>query len=452
MKLALFGGNPIVRNHTRLRIDWPPVGDDDWRAIKRVFDNKDFSGRGSREIIKLEELFSNRFNGMYATALNSGTAALHAALIALDIQPGDEVLIPSLTFVATATAVLYALAVPVFVDIDPIDYNISIKDLERKISNKTKAVIVVHLHGTPAKMDEILKICKKHNLKLVEDVAQAPGATYKGKAVGTFGDVSTFSLMSQKNLATCGECGILLTKTLEQKNKAERLRIYGEIINKNKPRIYSSYSLGWNYTLNPMQAAMVITQLNKFDQLTHEIQVRGRELTAKLKKYKWLQPPLEELGTTSVFHFYRIKFNPNFYPYKKIGRFRKAIQDILNAEGLNMRHYQNIPVSGQIIFSEKRAFGKGLPWVLNKRHINYDIKQYPNTLDVIRSTLVLGAISSSPGYLLCKGTIDKYIRGFEKIEKNMPEVIAYADRLDYKDPWETIPVTSDSFKAVYGIL
>src|SRR3989344_3039163 len=162
MKLALFGGNPIVRNHTRLRIDWPPVGDDDWRAIKRVFDNKDFSGRGSREIIKLEELFSNRFNGMYATALNSGTAALHAALIALDIQPGDEVLIPSLTFVATATAVLYALAVPVFVDIDPIDYNISIKDLERKISNKTKAVIVVHLHGTPAKMDEILKICKKH--------------------------------------------------------------------------------------------------------------------------------------------------------------------------------------------------------------------------------------------------------------------------------------------------
>lgn len=450
-KLALFGGSPLVSDHKSLRIDWPITDESDWQAIERVFKNKDFSGRGSKEVTDLEQVFSKKFDGMYATALSSGTAGLHAALVALGVEPGDEVLVPNLTFVATAVAALHSVAIPVFVDIDPNEYNMSPEDLRRKITSRTKAVIVVHMHGFPARIDEIRHICDEHNIPLVEDVAQSPGATYNGRLLGTYGDASVFSLMSQKNLGTCGEAGMLLTRTLEQKNKAEMLRIYGEIIAEDGSRIYNSYSLGWNYTLNPMQAAMALSQLKKFDDLTQKIQVKGRELNEGLAKFPWVLPPYEIPHSTGVFHFYRVRLMPDL-PKNKIKRFRQAVQDALNAEGLNVRHYQNVPLSGQIIFKERQAHGKGLPWVLNDNPVEYDIHAFPNTLDVIQNTLVLGAISSFPGYLLKDGTVEKYIEGFAKLNDNLPALIQYSERLEYREPWDEIPVTSDSFRAIYGVM
>lgn len=452
-KLALTGGAPLVKNHSSLRGGWPLKTEADYLAIKEAYDCDDFSGRGSKAVATLEKIFSEKHNNMYATAVNSGTAALHAALVALGIEPGDEVIVPNLTFVATAAAVLHNLAVPIFVDIDPITYNMSPIDLEKRISPRTKAIIVVHMHGFPAQMDKIMEICKRHNLKLIEDVAQAPGATFEGQLLGTLGDASAFSLMSQKNIATCGEGGVLLTKTLEQKNKAEMLRIYGEIIGEDGSRMYNSYSLGWNYTLNPIQAAMAVAQLKGFDELTARIQEKGRQLNDGLRQFTWVEPPLELPSTTGVFHFYRVRVGSNLFTGKRAGLFRCAVQNALNAEGLNVRLYQNTPVSGQVIFREKKAYGRGLPWSLNPE-ISYDytINDYPNTLDVLRSTLVLGAISSAPGYLLRKGAVEAYIKGFAKLDSNMDKLIDYANEIsDYKDPWENIPVTSDSFSARYGI-
>lgn len=452
-KLAISGGQPLIKDHSTLRGDWPIKSEKDYAAIQRAYERSDFSGRGSAEVTALERIFSEKHDNMYATAVNSGTAALHAALIALDVQPGDEVLVPNLTFVATAVAALHSLAIPVFVDIDPVSYNMSPVDLVKRITPRTKAVIVVHMHGFPAAMDEIMQICKEHSLKLIEDVAQAPGATYKGKLLGTLGDASAFSLMSQKNMATCGEGGMLLTKTLEQKNKAEMLRIYGEIINEDGSRMYNSFSLGWNYTLNPIQAAMAVTQLETFDELTAKIQERGRQLNEGLSRFAWVQPPIEAPDTTGVFHFYRVRLQSDEFTGKHAGLFRQAVQHALNAEGLNARLYQNVPVSGQIIFREKKAYGKGLPWSLNKGvDYEYTIEDYPNTLDVLRSTLVLGAISSAPGYLLKDGTVEAYIAGFEKLDRNMQAIVDYANAItDYKEPWDSIPVTSDSFSAHYGI-
>lgn len=452
-ELALFGGQPVIKDHATLRGEWPIKDAKDFEAIKRVYDNNDFSGRGSKEVTNLEERFSKMHGGMYATALNSGTAAIHAALIALGIKPGDEVLVPNLTFVATAVAALHCLAVPIFVDIDPNDYNMSPEDIKKRITPRTKAVVVVHMHGTPARMKEIQAICKKHNLKLIEDVAQAPGATIDGQLVGTFGDASAFSLMSQKNLTTCGEAGMLLTKELEQKNRAEMLRIYGEIIGEDGSRMYNSFSLGWNYTLNPMQAAMAVSQLDKFEALTERIQEKGRLLNEGIGQFDWVIAPQEAPGTTNVFHFYRIRLTPHDFPMEKIGLFRRAVHEALNAEGLNARLYQNTPISGQVIFREKKAYGKGLPWSLNPE-INYEYSNddYPNTLDVLRSTLVLGAISSAPGYLLKEGTVEAYIEGFKKLNDHMDQLKEYALSItDYKEPWDDIPVTSDSFSAHYGI-
>lgn len=442
-RLALFGGTPLVKDHASLRTAWPIVTKRDRRAVIESFDREDFSGRGSPEVYALEEEMANHFMMPYATALNSGTAALHVALASLGIGEGDEVIVPNLTFIATAMAVVQNGSVPVFADIDPRTYNITAETILPQVTRKTKAVIVVHLHGFPADLRGIKKLCKERDLALIEDVAQAPGALLDGKPVGSFGDASAFSLMSQKNLATCGECGVLLNRKLDAKNRAEMVRIYGEILKPNAPRKYNSYTLGWNYTLNPLQAAMARTQLRGLDGLTRKIRSAGQRLDKGLSAFTWVRPPKDIRGAQGVYHFYRIGFDPSVFGYAHSGRFRKAVQDALDAEGLNVRHYQNVPLSGQPVFRTK-------DYLQSKK--SFDIQNFPNTLEVIRSTLILGAISSAPGYLLCSGTVAKYLKGFAKIDANMGQVLEYADKLAYREPWEDIPKTSDSFRSRYGIL
>lgn len=437
-QLALFGGSPLVASHENLKINWPKVSAKDRDAVIAAFDRADFSGRSSSEVAALESEMAEYFGMPFGTAVNSGTAALHAALFSLGIKMGDDVIVPNLAFIATALAVVQSGARPIFADIEINSYNICIETILRVLTEKTKAVIVVHMHGIPVDLDPILEFCSARNIYVIEDVAQAPGAKYKGKLLGSLGDCSTFSLMSQKNLATCGECGVLLSKDERQKNRAEMLRIYGEIIRPNVPRVYNSLTWGWNYTLNPIQAAMARTQLMQFRSITKEIQDRGVEFNRKLAEFDWLKPPSYDEEYESVFHFYRVRMLPRPEWSIDSGRFRKAIQDALNAEGLNVRHYQNCPLSMQPIFTTM-DFGPSLP----------TIEQMAGALDVLRTTLVLGAIGSSPAYLLKDGTIDAYKCGFMKIETNMGAILEYARSLSYKEPWESMPVTSDSFGAQY---
>lgn len=440
-KLALLGGTRLVDDHERLRISWPEVTEEDRSAVISAFERMDFSGRGSSEVLNLETEMAEYFCMPYATALNSGTAALHAALFALGIGSGDEVVVPNLTFIATALAVLQSGAKPVFADVNTENYNIDAEGLVRALSSNTRAVIVVHMHGTPADLDPIIEICRRREIFLIEDVAQSPGARYKGRLLGSFGDASTFSLMSQKNLATCGECGVLLTKTELSKNRAEMLRIYGEIIREGEPRKYNSVTWGWNYTLNPIQAAMARTQLRRFSSLTSRVQACGRLLSERLSQFEWIQVPTDNEVFENVFHFYRVRLLPHPDWGIDPGRFRLGVQHALNAEGLNVRHYQNCPVSMQPVFRDAGA-GLELPSPAEMR----------GTLEVIRTTLVLGAIGSSPAYLLKEGTIEAYWRGFCKISENLAALIDYCRRAPYKEPWQEIPVTSDSFRAQYATL
>ena len=440
-ELALLGGGAIVKDHASLRIKWPITTAGDREAVFGAFDRHDFSGRGSEEIYALESEMAQYFSMPYATALNSGTAAIHAALVSLGVKRGAEVIVPNLTFVATAMAVVHNGCTPIFCDIDPHTYNILPESILASITDRTQAVIAVHMHGTPADILETKRICDERGVRLIEDVAQAPGATVNGRMVGSFGDASVFSLMSQKNLATCGEGGVLLSMTEDAKNRAEMLRIYGEIIKRDLPRAYNSFTLGWNYTLNPMQAAMARSQLSRFSSLTSKIQAAGRELNRKLSEFSWIVPPDEVEGCENVFHFYRFRLDPSVFGYSDVGRFRQAVQDFMKAEGLHLRHYLNAPVSEQPVFKLDDSY-----------NLKSKLEEFPNTLDVLRSTLVLGAISSSPGYLLCEGTIDLYIEGFAKIQHNIEEVIKYAKRLDYREPWEDVAKTSDSFGATYKCL
>jgi perosamine synthetase len=434
--LALFGGQPLVRDHRALRIPWPRTNDDDRRAVHSAFDRMDFSGRDSPEIHALESEMSAHFGVPNAIALGSGTAALHAALFGLQIGPGDEVIVPNLTFVSTAMAVVHNGSTPVFADVDKKTFNISATTIQREVTERTRAVIVVHLHGAPADMDPIMRFCRSRNIYVIEDVAQAPEARYKGRLVGSIGDAAAFSLMAQKNLATCGEGGVLLCRDPEHRNRAELLRLYGERIESDQSRKYYSYTLGWNYTLNPIQAAMARTQLRRLPDLTRAIVDAALSLNERLAAFSWVLPPIGRERSEAVFHFYRVRITGRLFGAPDDGRFRQAVQDALNAEGLNVRHYQTMPVSAQPFFRSGPYAARGL-------------KEYPGTLDTIRNTLILGAIGLSPAYLLCPGTPALYVRGFEKLQDNMDQLLEYASQLEYHDPWEDEPVLSDTFGASY---
>ena len=191
-------------------INFPPIlGEEEKREVMEVLDSKILVRTYGTKAFKLEGELSNYFNVKHVITCNSGTSALHLALAALDIGPGDEVIVPPIGFITSSTSVLYQNAIPIFADVD--EYGmLDPEDIRRKLSDKTRAIIVVHLMGHAAQMDAIMEIARKYNLKVIEDCSHAHGAKYKGRMVGTFGDVAVFSLMSGKALA-CGEGGILVT-------------------------------------------------------------------------------------------------------------------------------------------------------------------------------------------------------------------------------------------------
>ncbi len=216
--------------------------------------------QGSK-VSEFEKRIANYLSVKYAVAVTSGTTALHLSMRVLDIKKGDEVIVPSLTFIASANCILYVGAEPIFADIDEKTYNIDPKDIERKITKKTKAVIAVHQIGLPAEMDEIRKICKDHKLFLIEDAACALGAEYKGKKVGGLSDLACFSFHPRKSITT-GEGGLITTNNKNYYDELISLRSHG-MINKNGEETYPL--LGYNYRMTDLQASIGIEQFKKLE-------------------------------------------------------------------------------------------------------------------------------------------------------------------------------------------
>lgn len=215
---------------------------------------------GGKYIEKFEEAFASFCGSKYAMSCSNGTVAIHLALIALGVKAGDEIIMPDLTYIATANAVKYCGAVPVFVDINEETWNIDAEKVEEKITKKTKGIIVVHLYGNPVEMDRIMEIANKHNLFVVEDAAEAHGAEYKGKRVGHIGHIGTFSFFGNKVITT-GEGGMLTTddSALEQ-----RIRLYkGQGVDPDKR--YWHTVVGYNYRMTNIEAALGLAQLENID-------------------------------------------------------------------------------------------------------------------------------------------------------------------------------------------
>jgi dTDP-4-amino-4,6-dideoxygalactose transaminase len=444
-QLALFGSSPILAQDYALEDAWPETLPQDLEAVQEVFASGEFTGLHNSQVDALENEFASFTGADYALALGTGTASLHAAVAAAGCQPGDEVIVPALTFLASATAVLHHIGIPVFADIDPKTFNVDPRSVEDKISPRTRAIMAVDMHGLPADYDALHKIAKKHDLVLIADAAHSVGARYKERNVGNLADITGTSIMQAKQLATCGEGGLFTTNQVEFYNRASMVRLFGEVIRKGEDRAYNAYTLGWNYRLNPVQAAYARSQLERLPTYTRTFSNNGDYLAEKLARLPGIIPPFIPPGSTHVYHMFRIRFEPAQLGYDiHKGRFTQAVSAAMAAEGLPLRFYQFLPVPGQSVFRQKQGFGKGIPWTLpGAQPVNYDIEEFPVTLEVLENTRCIGKSGTSgPNYFRNRSTMDAYIRGFEKIWENIDSVIDYAQEIDYQPPWSQIALST----------
>jgi dTDP-4-amino-4,6-dideoxygalactose transaminase len=267
-------------------------------AIARTIDNTSFCL--GPDVAQFEKDFAKYCGAEHALGFNSGTSALHVGLMLLNIGRDDEVITTPMTFVATSWAISYVGAKPVYVDIDDATFNLDPKLIEKAITPRTKAIMPVHLYGHPFDIDPILAICKKHNLPLVEDACQAHGAKYKGKTVGTFGEVSGFSFYPGKNLGACGEGGALVTNNAAYAARAKSLREHGSTVR------YYHDEVGFNYRMEGIQGAVLgvkLKHLHEWTQGRQRVAKRYAELLADTP----LKLPHQASWAESVWHLYVVR-------------------------------------------------------------------------------------------------------------------------------------------------
>ncbi len=267
-------------------------------AIGRVLESCQFAL--GREVAAFEEEFAAYCGAQHAVAVNSGTSALHLAMLAAEVGPGDEVITCPMTFVATVAAIEYTGARPVFVDMDPQRYTIDVTKIEAAITEKTKAIMPVHLYGQPADMDPILAIAKKHKLRVIADAAQAHGAEYKGRRAGSLGDLAGFSFYPGKNLGAYGEGGCVTTNNAEYAEKIRMLRDWGQ---KNK---YEHVLKAYNCRMDGIQGAVLRVKLRHLDKWTEARRAHAARYT-ELLAGSGVQTPTVAADVRHVFHIYAVR-------------------------------------------------------------------------------------------------------------------------------------------------
>lgn len=276
----------------------PLISDQEIEEVVKVL-KSGFIAQGPK-VAEFEEKFADYIGVEHAVATTSGTTALHMALLALEIEKGDEVITTPFSFAATANSILFTGASPVFTDIDPKTYSLDPKKIEEKINKNTKAIMPVHLYGQPADMDPIRKIADEHNLFLVEDAAQAHGAQYHGQMVGSMGDMACFSFYPTKNMTT-GEGGMITTDNDELAEAARMLRSHGE------SERYSHMLLGYNFRMTDIAAAIGLVQLKRLKEFTKSRIENAEYLTTHIDTIEGINAPFVMDHVKHVFHQYTVR-------------------------------------------------------------------------------------------------------------------------------------------------
>lgn len=304
-----------------IKIAHPLINGEEISAVTRVLRSGKLAQ--GHYVEKLERQFSELCDTSYGVATNNGTSALHSALYAVGIEPGDEVITTPFTFVATANAILMIGAIPIFVDIDKKTYTIDPFQIEKNITRKTKAIIAVNLYGQPANFAEINTIAKKYKLIVIEDAAQSIGATYKKKMSGNLADIGCFSFYATKNI-TCGEGGMIVTNNKDYCLRARSFRNHGQ----NEKKRFFYEDLGYNYRLTDFQAAMLLAQLKKLPSIIARRQKIAQTYTSAFEKTPGLITPFCVDDRTHAYHQYTFSI---VSPFKMV---RNKLQVYLARRGI----------------------------------------------------------------------------------------------------------------------
>ncbi len=318
-----------------ISVAYPAIGDEEIAAVADVMRSGMIASGPA--VTRFEQAFSGYCGADHSVAVANGTVALHAALLALGIGAGDEVIVPSFSFIASATCVSMCGARPVFVDVDPATYTIDPEAVNAAITEMTKAIIGVHLFGHPFEVDAVSELCDDHSLALVEDAAQAHGAMYNGKRVGSFGDLACFSFYPTKNMTT-GEGGMVLARDPEV---ARRVR---QLVNHGQAEKYLHTMIGYNYRMTDIGAAIGLEQLKRLDGFNARRNRNAEGLSGGLQEIDGLVAPTTRDGMYHVFHQYVVRITDEF-PLS-----RQALMDRLAGEGIGSAVHYPIPIHRQPVY------------------------------------------------------------------------------------------------------
>lgn len=356
------------------------------RLLTKVIKSGTLISTRGTQVKLFEKEFANCYEMSYCYAASSGTAAIHAAIAAIDLEPEDEVITSPITDMGAITPIIYQLGIPVFTDVDPYTLNITPESVHSKITRNTKAIIATHLFGSPCNITEICKVAHKYNISVIEDCSQAYLATVQGKLVGTIGNIGTFSTQQGKHLST-GEGGIVITNS---KKYASRIRLF---INKGWDYVSTKpdhYFLALNYRMSELQGAVARAQLQKLNSVIKRRQKAAAYLTKLLDSILGITLPIAASGTTHAYWKYPLIVNPTV-----IQGGAEALGKELNARGVFcVPHYIKKPAFRCSIFTKQKTYGKSyLPFTFKNGKVKmktlYDRSFFPGTWQGISRVVVL---------------------------------------------------------------
>jgi dTDP-4-amino-4,6-dideoxygalactose transaminase len=352
----------------------PILGEAEHENIEQVLDSGRFLQGPMVE--EFEAKWADYVGTEHAVAVSNGTTAIQLVLKAIGLEPGDEVIVPSLTFGSTATAVVHQAGVPVFADIDRELYTLDHTDLERCLTDETVAIMPVHLYGHPAEMDEIQAFADAHDLYVIEDAAQAHGAAYKGEQVGSIGDAGCFSFYATKNITT-GEGGIVTTDNDGIAEVLRMLRSHGMANRDNH------VTLGYNYRMSDLNGAIGTAQVDRLEGFNKRRREISERLAAELGDIEWLEP-----ATVRDYADHAYFWAPFEVQEDQIGLTGKEVWAGLRERGVETRHRYNVPLYDQPVFADHRGFNSEFPWSANPNDHDYDLS-LPNVEEVVGSMIGL---------------------------------------------------------------
>lgn len=408
--LALFGGPPAVTEPTDFA--WPPITAEDERIALGLLRRREISYYGREgEVAALEDAFSGYFGPRHALACSSGTAALHSAYFGLGLERGDEVIVPSFTFLSTAMPLFVVNAVPVLADCEPDTGNIDPAAIEAAITPRTRAVVVVHINGHPCDMAPILDIARRRGLTVVEDCSHAHGAEYRGRRVGGLGDVSVFSLQGSK-LVAAGQGGILLTDDRTIFERAVllghfRMRAFQDVTSPDY-RDFAAMGYGLNYRMHPLAAGLARRQFADLDAYIDARQRNLGMLSAGLAGIAGIDPPaMRDYAARHPFYNYK----PLYRGEELDGLDRKVFLAALKAEGAPVEDSTSLPLHCEHLFQVRDDASRTYGTEPNRRV--YRTGDLPGAEDYATRALRVPSYTEP-----CPRLIGQIVEAFDKVSRN----------------------------------